>query len=436
MSNQAYTITDPTGHVYENILNLNEFCKLYNEKVQDDNDMLNYDNVRRSCRQNKEYKGWKFEKGKANSKAKKGKVELYGLTSDEKVIQLQDENHRLKTEIKNNQRESSIFKMLAEVIEQRPSFDYIPKLNIKSQKGKIVESACIILSDLHSDQTIKSERVNNLEEYNFNSFCRRAERLVETTIKHLTENLQGYSFETLYIFSLGDNIAGLIHNAQQHTEWQNVLKSSMACGDVIAKMIVDLSVYFKKIVYVGISGNHPRLDIGKKDFRGAHLNFDYLVNATAKSKCQNLIDNGRLDFVIPDSWSTMVKIYDYNFHLSHGDTLTGCSLGIPFYALQRRSYRLTSLGAIDGVVPHYQIIGHYHTQSSMSQTVGQLIVNGAFPACDEFSLQGLSLYNEPTQLLFGVHPHYGISWRMPVVLRDKNWRTQEMIVSRYNKDIF
>jgi hypothetical protein len=236
--------------------------------------------------------------------------------------------------------------------------------------------------------------------------------------------------------SLGDNIQGLIHNSQQYTEWQNVIKSSIACGSVIAKMISDLSPYFKKIVYVGISGNHPRLDVGKKDYRGALLNFDYLVNITAKTKCQNLIDSHRVEFAIPDSWSTMIKVYDYNFHLSHGDTLTGCSLGIPFYALQRRSYRLTALGAVNGLVPHYQIIGHYHDLSSMKQTVGELIVNGAFPACDEFSLQGLSAYNDPTQLLFGIHPHYGITWRMPIALRDKNWRTNEMKVSRYNQDLF
>lgn len=432
-THEVYKITSPNGQEYKDVINLEEFCRKYNDEVSVEF-RVSYDGMRKACKAGRPYKEWIIKKTKVKESEKK--VEVYGLTLDEKLLQLQDANTKLKSEIKENQRQSSLFKNLAEVISQKSSFDYIPNLKIDTNKGKIVESACIVLSDLHSDQIIKSERVNNLEEYNFNAFCRRSERLVETTIKHLTENLQGYSFETLYIFSLGDNISGLIHNAQQHTEWQNVLKSSLACGEVIAKMIMDLSQYFKNIIYVGISGNHPRLDIGKKDFRGAHLNFDYLVNATAKSKCQKLIDTGRVDFVIPDSWSTIVKIYDYNFHLSHGDTLTGCSLGIPFYALQRRSYRLTSLGAIDGIVPHYQIIGHYHTQSSMSQTVGQLIVNGAFPSCDEFSLQGLSLYNEPSQLLFGIHPHYGMTWRMPIALRDKNWRTEETKISRYNRNLF
>jgi len=437
MSDEVYILYCPNGDTYKN-KNLQAFCDEYNTKVSEDEKVC-YDGMRKACKAGKEYKGWIIEKTTEDALADidiSSKPEVFGLTSEEKILKLSEENSRLKSQVKENMRSSSLFKELADIITSRQAPTYVPELLYKEQTGKINESAVLVLSDLHSDLLIKSERVNDCEEYNFNSFCRRAEKLVETTIKHLTQNLKGYSFETLYIFSLGDNIQGLIHNSQQHTEWANCLKSSVACGTVISKMILDLSQYFKKIVYIGLSGNHPRLDIGKKDYRGAHLNFDWLVNAEAKKQCKALVDTGRVEFAIPDSWSTVVNIFKYNFHLSHGDTLTGCSLGIPFYALQRRSYRLAALGAVNGVVPHYQIIGHYHNQSSMKQTVGELIVNGAFPATDEFAYHGLSLFNEPSQLLFGVHPNHGKTWEMPILLREKDWREFEKKRSRYNKDLF
>jgi hypothetical protein len=438
MSNDfVYNIFDPYGESWENVVSLQEFCKKYNAEQKDDSQKLTYDNMRKACRDKKEYKGWIIDKTKMTSNVSKdNKINIVGLTTDEKILRLSDENTNLKNQLKDSIRSSSLFKEIVEVINNVPPYNYIPELKLSESKGKIIESACLVLSDLHSDQLIKAERVNNLEDYNFNAFCHRAENLVETTIKHLTQNLQGYSFETLYIFSLGDNIAGLIHNAQQHTETQNVFKNSLACGSVIAKMIMDLSGYFKKIVYIGISGNHPRLDIHKKDFRGSLLNFDFLVNTYAKTKCQALIDTGRVEFAIPDSWSAMIKIYNFNFNLSHGDTRTSNSLGLPFYALQRRSYRLAALGAIDGMVPHYQICGHFHSQSSMKQPAGELIINGAFPATDEYAYHDLSMYNEPSQLLFGVHPTHGKSWSMPIVLRDKNWRETEKKPARYNKELY
>jgi hypothetical protein len=126
-----------------------------------------------------------------------------------------------------------------------------------------------------------------------------------------------------------------------------------------------------------------------------------------------------------------VKIYDYNFVLNHGDDVKG-NFGIPFYGLERKTRRLTALGAVTGVIPNYYCFGHFHTNSSLQHTTGEIFVNGSFNATDEYAFESLSAYSEPQQLLMSVHPKYGVTWRMPIHLRVADWKKEERKPGRYN----
>jgi hypothetical protein len=86
---------------------------------------------------------------------------------------------------------------------------------------------------MHADQEILSKRVLGLEEFNFNVACKRMERLVDTTISHLTQNMTNYNFEKLYIFSLGDLINGDIHSGKDHSEWGNAIKNALGVGEIM-----------------------------------------------------------------------------------------------------------------------------------------------------------------------------------------------------------
>jgi len=250
-----------------------------------------------------------------------GQEDSYDLSLQEGVTRLEDENRRLRSELKGAQRQSTVFKMLASIIEQQPPFStFSPYNSITDRKAKITESAMLVLSDCHSDQEVLPNRVRNLEEFNFDVACQRAERIVDTTISHLVDNMKNYRFEKLYIAGLGDYVSGEIHGATEHSHWQNALKNSMGTGELIAMMVTDLSRYFPKIVFCSVSGNHGRRSV-KKDYRGAHDNWDYLVMSHAATRLKNLVDDGRLEIVCPDAWSMVVSIYGWNFVLNHGDDI-------------------------------------------------------------------------------------------------------------------
>lgn len=349
---------------------------------------------------------------------------------EEKVQHLSDTNRELNSTVKEKTRESGLLRILSNEIANTPiTSRFSPHKDVVKKKGMIEESAVLLLSDLHGDQEIIPHRVGGLEDYNFNAFCKRMERLVDVTIDHLINNMNNYSFKTLYIFSMGDNVSGEIHDAKAHTHWKNSIKNAVGVGEVIGMAIYDLSKYFDKIVVCGVSGNHGRRSI-KKDYRSPHDNWDYMVLSQAYSKNSELVKAGKVEFVVPESYSMMINVEGHIFHISHGDDIKSFS-GIPFYGLERKTRRLMAIGAVTGETPRYFAVGHFHTNSSMQTTNGEIFMNGSFPACDEFSLEALGAYSEPYQLLFGVHPKYGVTWRMPIHVRNHDWKVDEKKESRY-----
>ncbi len=374
------------------------------------------------------------KKRKANQKIVQKASLDEELLEDDSILRLEDENRRLKSGLKDLQRETTLFKSLAKVIRTQSPFSTFAPYKQKSIKSKIKESALLILSDSHADQEILGKRVQGLEEYNFDVACKRAERIVDTTISHLKDNMRNYNFERLYIAGLGDYVNGEIHAAIAHSKWHNSIKNAMGMGELFSMMITDLSRHFPEIVFCSVSGNHGRRSI-KKNYRGAHDNWDYMVAIHTATRLQKLIADGRLKVILPDSWSMGLSIYDWNFLLSHGDDIKSFN-SIPYYGIERKTRRLNALGSVLGVTPHYFLFGHFHTLSSQQHTTGETIINGSWNATDEYALEKLGAFGEPYQWLMGVHPKYGLTWRMPIQLRAPAWKKEEQSIGRYSVNIF
>jgi len=362
-------------------------------------------------------------------------LENEGLSLEEDLRKLEDENRRLRTGLREAQRESTLFKELSSVIKHQPPFSTLAPYSFTSRKKEtITESAVLMLSDSHGDQEILSKRVQGLEEYNFDVACVRAQRIVETTITHLKENMKGYNFERLYIAGLGDYVNGDIHKATEHSKWKNALKNAMGMGELLAMMITELSRHFPEIVLISVSGNHGRRSI-KKDYRGAQDNWDYMVACHAATRLRGLIEEKRLKVFFPDSWSMGLSIYDWNFVLNHGDDIRSWN-SVPFYGIERKTRRLNSIGSVTGNIPNYFLYGHFHTMATQQHTTGEVILNGSWMSTDEYALESLGAYGEPFQWLFGVHPQYGVTWRLPIKLKPSNWRKEESKTGRYSVTIF
>lgn len=493
----VYEITSPTGKVYPNISNLKEFCEEYSlnykgikkrsynengikkyagwcferigqvEKLEYDsqsgivkridsisirNDILK--NVLKDSIPNDKYDitadGGDIiikKKDSPSSEIPKEKNEEfekysnYGLSSDELLQKAINENALLKKKVKELTVENSLSKIVSGVIKETVEAIDIPKKNFTScnnnlniNSSKIEEEAILLLSDFHSDSVVSAESTTYLERYDFNVCSNRAEVLIDSTIKFIKKTLSNYNYRTLNLMCLGDMISGSIHGATLHNQFRNSIKGAMATGELISLMILDLAPHFEKIKFYGIQGNHGKFD-NHKDYRSPQLNWDYLVYSYAVSRLQKLVDDGRLEYIIPNSWSYIATILGHRFHLSHGDDIRGSG---NYYGISKRASRINSLysGFVENNIDYY-LLGHFHRHSEIQEQNSRLIMNSSAIATDQFSLNALSVCSTPTQLLMSVSERYGLTWRLPIQLRPQsdNWMELEKKKSRYSVNI-
>jgi len=257
-------------------------------------------------------------------------------------------------------------------------------------------------------------QVGGLERYDLRIALRRAEVYVDTVTQFTQETLSNYVFNDLYILAHGDHISGEIHQATDHSFYRNSFKNALAVGEMHALMYRDLCAYFPRVHVLYLSGNHGRRSV-KKDYHQPHNNWDYLVAEVARLHCTDL---SNVDFNIPDSYSACLDIEGHGFAVSHGDDIRSWN-GIPWYGIERKTRRWAALNAAVDRKINYYCFGHFHQAATQAALNGEIILNGAWVACDPYVFNSITAFTEPSQWIHGVHHRHGVSWRLNVKLRSE-----------------
>lgn len=357
-------------------------------------------------------------------------LDAYSKVLERDIGAVQGRCRELQKELEKSNQVTDLFASLSSVISSQPPIAMVKPLKKRKDRASgTKETAVLMISDMHADQVIPDHRVQGLENFDFNVACHRGHRLVSSTLSLLRENFVTHNFDRLVVLLMGDLTTGEIHGATGSTHFNNTLKNAMAIGELLGHMLSDLAEEFPVDV-VCVSGNHGRRS-KKKDYRGPHNNYDYLIAKWAEAKCAKYVEADRMSFSIPDSFTACVNIRDWNFIVNHGDDIRGVA-GIPWYGMERRTRRMTAIGALTGHLPNYFLYGHFHTHTSQQHTTGETLVNGSWPATDEYALESLGAASEPSQWLMGVHDHYGVTWRVPMYLRIQDWKVKERDTPHYN----
>lgn len=284
--------------------------------------------------------------------------------------------------------------------------NYRPK-----KKGDIVESAVLMLSDLHADEVVEPQEVDYLEEFNFPICVKRACHLVQEVAKWCNRSLDNFHFDELVILGMGDYTNGEIHRAENY--FGDQMTADLAIGELIGHIVADLASHFPHVRFCNVTGNHGRrsqkIEFDKK---AENNNHDTLIARIAQIYCRDLEN---VTFKFPDAVSHIVPIKGFNYHMTHGHGKRTAS-----NIWQRSESFAKNTNAIHKGRYDYFVQGHYHTPGR----VGNLISNGAFLATDQFSYQSLQAAGSPTQILFGSHEHNGATWSLPIDLRYDE-KTQE-----------
>lgn len=281
----------------------------------------------------------------------------------------------------------------------------------KPERHTTHESAVLLGSCYHIGETIREAELDGLNAYDFDVFCCRFQRKIDTTIKFLTENMAGYIFDALHVIHTGDLVSGEIHSELSETNCINIVEQATLGALVVAQGLRELAARFPKIIFTGVVGNHGRTRAKPYFKRKQQLNWDYIAFNYIALLCRD-IPNVRFHIQL-SPWATEV-IQGYAFHISHGDSIRS-QFSIPYYGLHRDTAVHFSLAAARRQFLHYFIRSHFHTYASLQTTMGETILNGSIKGTCDYGVHFGG--NEPLQLLFGVHKKHGVSWRLPINCR-------------------
>lgn len=372
--------------------------------------------------------------GQAKPAAKYNPTDERVLELGAEINHLRDERSVLQKQVKAMSKSHGLFKAITKEMGTiiKPLTALPPTLPITRghiKDRQIEEHLVMHLSDGHHDQIVKPSDCGGLERYDFRISARRAEVYVDTVLKWSQQTLNPqFYFPSLTVLALGDHTSGEIHAHESRSYFRNMFKNSFAISQLHALMYRDLAPYFETVNVVYLPGNHGRRSI-KKDYNGAHDNWDYLVAETARQHCRDLKN---VHFLIPDSWAINLDIGGIGFSLQHGDDVRS-SQGVPWYGMERRQNRITALNSMQGGNRiRYYCCGHFHRPATLAQLDGEMLMNGSWVGTDAFAFNALGAFTEPTQLLHGVNSKYGVSWRLPVKLRSDN---EQLGPQRYKIDI-
>jgi len=339
------------------------------------------------------------------------------LEFEAEVAHLRDERNQARRKLQVAAKTQGLFRAVVDEMERVVTpFKALPKVRPSyklAKKHDVIEHLVMHLSDGHHDQIVVPEECGGLECHDFSVSLCRAERYVDTVLKWTQQTLAPtFYFPELTILAYGDHTSGEIHGHVNRSYFRNQFKNSLAIGQLHSLMVRDLAPYFEVINIVYVPGNHGRRS-QKKDYHGAQDNWDYLIAKTAELYCQDLKN---VHFTIPDSYSINLDINGIGFCIFHGDDIRS-NMGIPWYGLERRQRRVMALNRVQGGPPiRYYCCGHFHRPAMTTEVDGEMLVNGPWIATDAYAYNALSAYSVPTQLVHGVNPKYGITWRLPVKL--------------------
>lgn len=294
-------------------------------------------------------------------------------------------------------------------IEALPKVPYIAPIKPK-QNLKKPEEAVLLFSDLHAVEVVRLLETDGFNEYNFEIFCKRLQKLLDSMVD-ITEIQRngGIPIDKLNIFSLGDIVSGDIHFELEKTNEMPLITSAIQTATVIAQFLIQLASYFGEINFLGVTGNHGRKS-PVKGFKQRYDNIEFIIYQMLPLLT---INQPNIKYAIPQSPFMICQIFDWLFLLTHGDQKSNSFAGIPYYGLGRLTNEFQGMyrkrGGFD-----LACYGHYHTPAQ----VEGMLVNGSMVGTDEFAIQAVRKVTKPSQKYFGVSQKYLRTWNYDIELDD------------------
>lgn len=284
----------------------------------------------------------------------------------------------------------------------------VDKFSIKPSKSKDKGEGvpCLIWSDWHIEERVDPRTISGKNEYTLDIARRRAERIVQSSLKLIERSAQQVEVSDVAIFALGDFITGNIHdecveNAQLQPVRATILAQSLLESNIdflLENTNYTYTVYCKP-------GNHSRIT------KQVHISTEMdnsLELALYVGMMKRYEHNPRVRFHIEPSYYSIIDILGVRVRFHHGHAISfGGGVGGLHIPLRKaiKSWNETEKADVD-------FMGHYH--SFLEHATFRYIVNGSLIGYNAYAERIKAVLEEPIQGYCLIDKKYGIRSLEPV----------------------
>ena len=126
---------------------------------------------------------------------------------------------------------------------------------------------------------------------------------------------------------------------------------------------------------------------------------------------QRFRDTPHIKFHIATNFYQVAEVEGFKFLLVHGDDIRSW-MNLPWYGITQRLMRwYQSICHFD-----YLCLGHFHSYANFEWNNTEVIMNGTFVTDDAYALKKIGMGGSPRQVLFSVHPKWGVVFMRKIFL--------------------
>jgi hypothetical protein len=301
---------------------------------------------------------------------------------------------------------------------QKERFHFEPiKFQVTTKQRPPVD-VVLVISDTHVGKIVDPREVNYISEYNPMIWLQKLYHLETKVVEILTLD---HPCKCLHLALLGDLVDGMLDHAEEIPGRTLIAPQLDIARRAFFQFIGRLSKVVPQMKIYGVPGNHGRFPNQKKNPSVAKWsNFDTIL-LDSLSTLVDFSDMDNVEMIYTRSPRIITEIAGKTICMSHGDELRGGdkAMGVPLHAILRYMNTMSAHLTAEGKkAPDIYIVGDKHKPVSLPTPTGAFLMNASWIKTDGYALQGGFTPTEPQQLMFGVYPHVGISWRYDLYVKD------------------
>ncbi|GLQ53580.1 hypothetical protein [Devosia nitrariae] len=361
-----------------------------------------------------------------NASAPEEKPEPYrlgGSPADRKIIQLTDENHRLREALKAAHRDGlneDVIRDIIGTISMAPTSTPNWVRRLRTAGPRIPEAPMTMWSDPHGGEVVQAAEVNGVNEYNVDIMKRRFNTLVDRTIGICDEHGPG-DYPGIIINLAGDNVSGGLHPELQKTDELEIIPAVLEVRDMLVWGLRRMADRFGQVYAPAVAGNHGRGTPKPEYKRYIYKNFDWLIYELLR---REFADDPRIVIDTRPANEVFYSVYGHRFMLVHGDMLGvkgGDGIIGAIGPIMRGEIKTRGASASAGMEYDTLLMGHWHQQLWLPRA----IVSNTMKGYDEYAKNALRApISAPTQPLWFMHHKYGITSKWDIHLEDPKPKAQ------------